>query len=296
MVPLCSLGARLGALRLCSPEEYSAIKTSLACHGQLVAVVVFELAGQLEVLDGLKRLRAARELDWDKLRVERCELDGVQAKISLLALHRASGLTELEEAWVVRALCREDGLSQVAIAKQLGRDKSWVCRRLMLAEALHSELQSRVQLGLMVARSAVAVCSLPHGNQVAASDIVMAQGLTVRQTESMVAQLLECSGDIACQKLIRRWKSEGLTAQDKVPKPKGPMRGEGDWVLSEIGILQRIAVKLQTRLLGHALLTLNPKQVQLLIEGLKSLQPVLLSLAKTISDSTSEVALEGERS
>ena len=42
-------------------------------------------------------------------------------------------LNDLEQALCVRALIREQGLTQVAVGGQLGRDKSWVSRRLMLA-------------------------------------------------------------------------------------------------------------------------------------------------------------------
>jgi ParB-like chromosome segregation protein Spo0J len=127
------VGETLGALRLCDPEALSAMQRSLERHGQLTAVVVFASAGErLEVIDGFKRLRAARALGWDALRVQALAVDRIHAKAAIGVLHDRRGLTELEEGWLVRSLYREDELDQPAIGRLLGRHKSWVCRRLML--------------------------------------------------------------------------------------------------------------------------------------------------------------------
>jgi DNA-binding NtrC family response regulator len=57
--------------------------------------------------------------------------DERHAKAAIYGLNRAARPTqELEEAWIVQALVREDGLNQVEVAELLGRHKSWVCRRL----------------------------------------------------------------------------------------------------------------------------------------------------------------------
>lgn len=59
---------------------------------------------------------AARTLRWSELRAEVTEdADPVVAKLRLWQAHQASGLSELEQAWVIRALYREDCLSQPQI-------------------------------------------------------------------------------------------------------------------------------------------------------------------------------------
>jgi ParB family transcriptional regulator, chromosome partitioning protein len=81
--------------------------------------------------------------------------DDPRALAALLALHRAgAGLCELEEAWVVRALVREHGLTQNDVALLLRRHQSWVSRRLLLVEALSPEVQMDVRLGLVSATAA----------------------------------------------------------------------------------------------------------------------------------------------
>jgi hypothetical protein len=55
------LGEKLGALRLCESEALSAMQRSLDQHGQLASAADFSSADdRLEMIDGFKRLRAAR--------------------------------------------------------------------------------------------------------------------------------------------------------------------------------------------------------------------------------------------
>jgi len=139
------LGEALSAVRLCAPEAQQQMQRSLSRLGQLTPVQAYRVESRLETFDGLKRLRAARLLSWPKLRVEVHALDSVGAKVRLLLCNRAGGLSELEEAWLVRSLYRDDKLNQGQIARLRGRvDKSWVCRRLALAEDLSDGLTANV--------------------------------------------------------------------------------------------------------------------------------------------------------
>ena len=84
---------------------------------------------------------AAACLGWSTIAIADIA-DEVAVKVRLLALHQRVGLTELEEAWLVRPLYRDDGLSQPEIARHLDRHKSWVCRLLLLVEALDPAVQA----------------------------------------------------------------------------------------------------------------------------------------------------------
>jgi ParB-like chromosome segregation protein Spo0J len=143
------LGEALCAVRLCPPEAQQEMKQSLAKLGQLSPVQVYRESGKLEVIDGFKRLHAARALSWPKLRAELQPVDAAGAKVQLWRCNAGTGLCELEEAWLVRALYRDDKLTQPQIGQLLARHKSWVCRRLMLAEGLTDEVTADVRLGLL---------------------------------------------------------------------------------------------------------------------------------------------------
>ena len=184
------LGEALRAMRLCLPQAQQAMKLSMSRLGQLSPVQAYRVGGSVEVFDGLKRVRAARELSWTTLRVEMHGLDTVGAKIGLLWCNAASGLSELEEAWLVRSLYREERLSQPQIALELRRHKSWVCRRLALAESLSDELSASVRLGLVSATAAVELARLQRCNQDSVLRVVTRRGLSTRQIARLVHSLL----------------------------------------------------------------------------------------------------------
>ena len=91
-----------------------------------------------QVLDGFTRWEAARQVrGMTTLSVRLIDVDDRRAKAAIYGLNQTGRRPhELEEAWIVRALVREDGLSQAEVAELLGRHKSWVCRRLALLEKL----------------------------------------------------------------------------------------------------------------------------------------------------------------
>ena len=111
-------------------------------------------------------------------------------------------MRELEEAWIVRALCREHGLRQAAVGQLLGRDKSWVCRRLKLAESLDVTLQEDLRLGLLSATAARELARLPRGNQLRAAQAVRDHELTSRQTARLVERLQKSDDPLARREVL----------------------------------------------------------------------------------------------
>ena len=89
------------------------MQQSLRANGQLSAVTAYATpSGTLEVVDGFKRLRAARELDWSELRVCVLTTESMHAVVAMELLNSRDGLTEMEEGWICHALHREHGLLQ----------------------------------------------------------------------------------------------------------------------------------------------------------------------------------------
>ena len=219
-VEIAPLGERLAPLRLCDAGALAAVRGSFERHGQLSALTLFVHGGGLEILDGFKRVRAARALGWSTLLARVDDVGVVDAKLRLCELHGGRGLTELEEAWLVRSLYRDDGLAQSEIARRMRRHKSWVCRRLMLVEALEPAVQAHVRLGLIAPRAAVALGRLPRGNQEDASAVVVRRGLTVRQTDLLVEEVLDRQDPAARAALLAR-RLDGPAVGSK----SGPRRG-----------------------------------------------------------------------
>lgn len=287
-VELARLGDKLSRLRLREPAEVANVRRSLEQQGQLSAVLVFDDDGELEVIDGFKRLGAARELGWSTLRVRIASDCGeVEAKVWMCMLHAGRGLTELEEAWLVRSLYRENGLGQPQIGIRLRKHKSWVCRRMMLAESLHEELQARVRLGLLVARTATELSRLSRDNQVAAGDVVVRRGLTVRQTQLLVAQLLECIDQAGRDRQLSSWMQGNVSPSGARPLRK--VVTEADRMSADIMTVHQTSARLQARLLASPPIVFGPQVGELLVDALEALRPVLRSLESSI-----EISLNGQ--
>jgi ParB-like chromosome segregation protein Spo0J len=135
--------------------------------------------GRLVLVDGFKRVRVVTDRGGQSMWTMRSAFDAAAAKIAMVVANAAhQGLCDLEEAWIVRSLCREHKLTQAEVGKALRRDKSWVCRRLMLAERLEGELQEEVRLGLLSSTVARELVRLPRGNQLKMARAVRAHELT----------------------------------------------------------------------------------------------------------------------
>ena len=111
-------------------------------------------------------------------------------KAAIYGLNQAGRHTqELEEAWIVSALVREDGLSQPETAELLGRHKSWVCRRLAWLERLCVEAQAELRLGVLTAGLARQLTRLPVGNQAALLTAARRAALTTVEVQGVIESI-----------------------------------------------------------------------------------------------------------
>src|SRR5438132_13300083 len=136
-----------------------------------------------QVLDGFTRWEAALQVrGMTPLLVRIIDVDDRRAKAAIHGLNQTGRRPhELEEAWIVQALVREDGLSQLEVAELLGRHKSWVCRRLSFLERLCNEAQAELRLGLLSPGLARQLTRLPTGNQAAVLTAARRATLTVAE-------------------------------------------------------------------------------------------------------------------
>lgn len=189
------LDERLQRYRLAQPKLEKSMAQSLQRYGQVSPVVVCLHDDEAVLIDGFKRLRAARSLQgMTRLTARRMDVDEAGAKAAIYNLNCITGRpAELEESWIVHALVREDGLSQVEAAKLLGRHKSWVNRRLAMLERLCEAAQEQLRLGLLTPAIARQLTRLPRGNQAKALDTSREASLTSRELSGVVDLLLSSS-------------------------------------------------------------------------------------------------------
>jgi hypothetical protein len=271
------LGEGLCSMRLCIPRAQREMQLSLSRLGQLTPLQTYRVGSCLEVFDGLKRLRAARELNWPKLRVEVHGLDAIGAKVRLLCCNARGGLDEIEEAWLVRSLYREERLSQPQIAMLLARHKSWVCRRVALAESLSDELSASVRLGLVSATAAAELARLQRCNQDRVMRVVTQRGLTTRQTAHLVQRLLAAAPE-QWPKLLEQPATTAATG----PTGSAARRTPAEQLVADAWAIKRVAARLHARLLERSLASLGAPACAVVCGELAELRSILAALTTTL--------------
>jgi len=270
-----------GSLRLCTPALERDMEQSLRRHGQLTPVLACRQSRGWRVIDGFKRLHGARALSWSHLWAQPWEGDDVQAKVLLWQCNQNHGLTHLEEAWVVRALYRDDGLTQPRIAQLFRRSKSWVCRRLLLVEGLDDEVQADVRLGLLSATAAREIGRLPRGNQGAAARLISRRGLTTRQGTRLVDELL-AAPDEAGQRRVLEAATHDTGGQSTADGRRRRHRTPGEELVADVATATRTCTRLHARLLQRPLTSFGVDAADVVAQGLRALRPGLAVLEQTI--------------
>ena len=276
-----TLSDSLRSMRLCAPVAQQSMERSLAQLGQLSPVLVFAHDDRLEVIDGFKRVLAARALGWACIDISQLDVTLTGAKVRVMQSNTGQNLSELEEAWVVQSLHREDGLTQVQIGQLMGRHKSWVNRRLLLVETLCEEAQQAVRLGLMSATSARELCRLPRGNQAEVASVVTQHGLTTRQTASVVDAVLSMRDDGVAPAVLAEQMANRICTEASDASPKR-RRSPGEWIVTDAESLRRYSARLQARLLERSLASLGAEAAALCEQTLHELDATLEALRQTL--------------
>lgn len=189
---LPQIGENYASLRIVNAKADAAMLQSIKSHGQMSPAVCLKSESSIELIDGFKRLRALRELKAAKLKCIFVEAQPRVGKARIIQLNQASrSISDIEEAMVLQSLHKGEGLSQVEIAALLGRDKSWVCRRISLIERLADEVRQHIELGLISASIGRELARLPRGNQKEVLTAVIKHRMGKRGVEKLVRILLQ---------------------------------------------------------------------------------------------------------
>ena len=250
---LDDVGEHFARYRLRSPALERALEVSLRRYGQMSPVVVFRWHDRYELVDGFKRLaaaRAGRELSSLWARV--IAADERSAKAAIYGLNRVSGKpSELEEAWIVHALVRDDGLPQVEVAELLGRHKSWVCRRLALIERLEETAQAELKVGLLSPTCARQLVRLPPGNQDALLAVIRREALTAHEVAGVVDLLQRAPSRELQQHVLDAPREALLQAEGRYLPSRDPrLSGRGNEVWKRLGVLLDLLARME-RWLTH---------------------------------------------
>jgi ParB-like chromosome segregation protein Spo0J len=274
-VALGELGERYRRYRLGDPPGEEAMAGSLRRWGQLSPVVACMRDERFEVIDGFKRLTAARRIgELVSLSVRVLDVDEPLAKAAILGLNRDQRpVRELEEAWVVQGLVRDDGMTQVEAAHLLNRHKSWVCRRLALLEKLSASVKEDLRLGLVGPTLARELTRLPTGNdQVGNQDALLAlvrrETLTAQEVNGLIDLLQGASPDQAAFVLAKPREAlaqaQGLPTALRDPR----LSRAGNWLAKHLSQALEALTRVESWLR-------TPNERELRLPDREILQPLL---------------------
>ena len=269
LVKLEAIDERYARLRLVRPDRLEQVRRSVERHGLLHPLVVNATPKGAQVLiDGFKRLAALRQLDAREAPCRVMQVEEAAAQAALITYNRPHrGLCELEQAWVVRSLVREMGLSQTQVAGLLGRHKSWACRRLALAERLSESLQEDLRLGLVRSSVARELARLPRGNQERLGEVVRSHELTARQAARLVDAVRSSEGPDVLEAVL----ADPLRFIEQRREPVGPAKdprlsGAGEKVRRSLLRLSEASVGVSRTLASYPLMSLSDMDAEVLDE------------------------------
>jgi ParB-like chromosome segregation protein Spo0J len=285
---------RFDRYRLIQPKAELLMARSLSKYSQLAPVVYCQLEGSLVLVDGFKRLRAARTLPGiAALQARRLEVDEHGAKAAIFNLNRiTSKPNELEESWIIYALVHDDGVSQVEVAEMLGRHKSWVNRRLALIERLTEEAREALRLGLLTPTQCHHLAQLQRCNQNAAMKCATEHALTSRELSETVRLLQSASTREQTQFVLEKPRQAIRQAQDNYVHQWDPrLSSAGNRAAKRLGLLLDSATKMShwLRLTGRSELQACDRSI--LLDSFIKLQQESILLAEAAGDFIKELQL-----
>lgn len=165
-------------------ESLKQLAQSIEHSGVIQPVLVYEKDGRYQLIAGERRWRAARLAGLTTIPALVRDYDRVkQMEIALIENIQREDLNPVEEAQAVRALMDECGLTQEAVAAQLGRSRPAVANLLRIL-TLPKEILAFVAQGTLSAGHARVLAGVEsRTRQLALCKMALEQGWSVRELE-----------------------------------------------------------------------------------------------------------------
>ena len=176
-----------------SPEALEELASSIRKQGVMQPIVIRPVGEQneerYEIIAGERRWRATQLAGLDKIpAVIRDVSDESAIAMALIENIQREDLNAIEEAMALARLKEEFDLTQQEVAEAVGKSRVTVTNLLRLL-TLRDDVRKMLEYGDIEAGHAKAILGLDAAQQLEAARTVVAKGLSVRQTESMVRRM-----------------------------------------------------------------------------------------------------------
>lgn len=203
--------------------EIQALAESLDTHGLLQAIVVRRAGAGYQVIAGERRLRAAMRLHWKQIPATVIEAsDRDMAELALIENIQRKDLNPVEKAISFQEYLDKHGATQEELAKRLGIDRSTIANFVRLL-GLPVSIQNFLRAGKITQGHARAMLPMEAtGVQLEMCQRIMTEGLSVRQTEEIIADWLAGNKNALAGELAM--KSPGTAAAPSISAIPTPER------------------------------------------------------------------------
>jgi ParB family chromosome partitioning protein len=180
------------------PDELAALSASIKTHGILQPLVVRAAGDHYQLIAGERRLRAAQEAGLELVPVHVVDFNDQQVtEAALVENIQRSDLNPIEKAHGFKDYLERFGMNHEHLAQRLGLARSTITNLVNLLE-LAPEVQEGVRLNQISEAHAKLLKGVKQRErQVALFKQVVAMGLSVKATESLVREQKELSAEPA---------------------------------------------------------------------------------------------------
>ena len=170
-------------------DKLNDLVNSIKEKGIVQPVLVRKTADGYELIAGERRLRAAKNLHLETIpAIVKDVTDIDMLELSLIENIQREGLNPIEEARAFQKFITDFQFTQEKIAQVLGKDRSTIANTLRLL-GLPKKIQEYISQGAITTGHAKAILGLPtEMAQLKICESVIKNGLSVRETESLIAR------------------------------------------------------------------------------------------------------------
>lgn len=185
-------------------EELMDLAQSIRENGLIQPISVREVDGMYQIVAGERRYRAMRLNGATEVMVHVMPADDLQmAELALIENIQRSDLSAIEEAQSYVDIMRISNLTQSQLALKIGKSQSAVANKIRLLN-LDESVKEALRNHSISERHARALLALDNDKQEEALQKIQKKGLTVAQTEKMIAKQQQPEKPVVIRKMISK--------------------------------------------------------------------------------------------
>jgi ParB family chromosome partitioning protein len=184
--------------RVLEPAALEELATSIASIGVVQPIIVRRVDDGYELIAGERRWRAAQKAGYTVVpAIIRSASDVESLEMALVENVVRQQLNPVDEAYALRVLLEDLGVTQESLAARVGKSRSAIANKMRLLE-LPSVVQESLATGALSEGHGRALLGLSErGEQIKLARRAVERGMSVRQVEADVRRLAERTGSPA---------------------------------------------------------------------------------------------------